>query len=72
MTEVIEAIEKAAGYAFDKEFVPARSTDVAVACLDISKARRILNWTPKIEFPAGIASTVAHLGTRAVTKPNLA
>lgn len=58
VAEVIETIEQAAGQTFAKEYVPARSTDVSVACLDISKAMHVLGWAPKTLFEDGIHATV--------------
>lgn len=63
VADVIETIEQAAGQKFAKEYVAARSTDVAVACLDISKAKQVLGWAPKTEFRAGIATVVTQLGS---------
>lgn len=68
VTEVIEAIEQAAGQKFAKEFVSARSTDVDIACLDISKAKSVLGWSPKTGFSDGIAATVSQLSERIVAK----
>ncbi|MCR5858809.1 NAD-dependent epimerase/dehydratase family protein [Mesorhizobium sp. J428] len=61
INEVVEAIEAAAGFTLQREYVAARSTDVDVACLDISQARAVLGWTPKMEFRAGIATTVLQM-----------
>jgi len=68
VTEVIEAIEQAAGQTFAKEYVAARSTDVDVACLDISRATSVLGWSPKTGFRAGIATTVAQISSRGGAK----
>jgi UDP-glucose 4-epimerase len=60
VTEVIEAIEAAAGQRFAKEHVAARSTDVDVACLDITRAREVLGWSPTTTFETGIRATVGN------------
>lgn len=63
VAEVIEAVEQAAGQKFAKEYVAARSTDVAAACLDIAKAREVLGWSPTTPFEAGVEMTVAHFSS---------
>jgi len=60
VSEVVEAIEKAAGAVFPREYVPARTTDVDIACLDIAQARAVLGWQPKTRFADGIGITVAR------------
>ena len=56
--EVIEAIERATGRQFKREYIEARSTDVDVASLDITLAKEVLNWMPKTLFQDGIRMTV--------------
>jgi UDP-glucose 4-epimerase len=68
VTEVIEAIEQAAGQTFAKEYVQARSTDVDIACLDISKARELLGWAPKTAFRDGIETTVARFSAHPTSR----
>lgn len=58
VNEVVEAIEAATGFSLAREYVEARSTDVDVACLDITRAREALNWAPKTEFRQGMMRTV--------------
>jgi UDP-glucose 4-epimerase len=60
VNEVVEAIEKAAGFALKREYVAARSTDVDVAYLDITRAKEALNWTPRTEFGEAMVLTVAQ------------
>ena len=57
--EVLEAIEDAMGHRFQREYIDARTTDVDVASLDISQAKKKLNWMPTTEFQTGIRMTVA-------------
>ena len=56
--EVIEAIEAATHHQFKREYIAARTTDVDVASLDITLARKALNWIPKTSFHEGIRMTV--------------
>ncbi len=58
VNEVVEAVEKAAGYRFEREYVASRNTDVEVSHLDISLAREILDWAPKTEFHVGVEAVV--------------
>lgn len=60
VNEVVEAIESAGGIKMKREHVAARSTDVDVACLDISQARAVLGWAPKTPFGEAMALTVAQ------------
>lgn len=58
VNEVVEAVEKAAGYRFEREYVPSRNTDVGVSHLDISLAKEVLGWRPKTDFYAGVKAAV--------------
>lgn len=60
VNEVVEAIESAGGIKMEREYVAARSTDVDVACLDISQARAVLGWAPRTPFVQAMAMTVAQ------------
>jgi len=37
------------------KFLPARADDVMMENISVEKARRVLDWEPKIEFPQGMA-----------------
>ncbi|MPZ53286.1 MAG: NAD-dependent epimerase/dehydratase family protein [Acidimicrobiia bacterium] len=56
--EVIEAIETAIGRPIERESIDARSTDVEIAGLDISEAKRVLGWSPKLGFEEGLRRIV--------------
>lgn len=58
VVEVIDAIEAATGYRFERDYVAARKTDVEISSLDISRAREMLGWAPKTGFREGIEKTV--------------
>lgn len=58
--EVVEAIEAATGQHFDREYVETRSTDVDIAGLDITRAKDVLGWAPKIGFLEGVERTVGN------------
>jgi UDP-glucose 4-epimerase len=56
--DVVTELEAAAGVTFDVEKRPARATDVDRIALDVSLARRVLEWIPRIEFTDGLKRTV--------------
>lgn len=52
---------------------PAQPGDIAVSCADISKAKRLLGWSPCTTFEEGMAHTVNWaLSTQPLTKHNWA
>lgn len=59
--EVLHALEAALGTGIRHEFVDARSTDVDVSWLDISRARDLIGWKPETPFDEGIRRTVASI-----------
>ena len=46
------------------EHVPARAGDVRDSQADISKARRLLGWTPRVALREGLERTVAYYRAR--------
>lgn len=58
INEVVDAMERASGHTFEREYLPGRPTDVEESCLDISKAKAVLDWTPKTAFQDAINLTV--------------
>ena len=42
---------------------PGREFDIPISILDISRARRILNWKPRLSFSEGIEQTVEDLSS---------
>lgn len=57
VNEVIAAIESASGRTLKRLAVPERAGDVKISVLDNSRARHALDWSPKVEFEAGVART---------------
>jgi UDP-glucose 4-epimerase len=49
--EVIDQINKSVGVKLNRNICPARSADPAVLLADISKAKEILGWQPKLGLP---------------------
>ena len=54
------AIANAAGAPDEPEFHPPRLGDLRRSCLDISRAKTVLGWTPKVDLAEGVAQTVAY------------
>ncbi|MCE4623949.1 MAG: GDP-mannose 4,6-dehydratase, partial [Caldisphaeraceae archaeon] len=48
--ELLELIEKAMGKAIDPVFKEARKNDIKRSVADISKAKEVLNWSPKVKL----------------------
>ncbi len=63
-----ELIEKHSGKKLNLEPRPPRRGDVAHSLADISKARRILGYNPKISFEEGLKNTIAWYEQRAAAK----
>ncbi len=55
--EVIDQIDKSVGVKLNRNICPARSGDPAVLLADISKAKEILGWQPKLGLPEIIADS---------------
>jgi UDP-glucose 4-epimerase len=52
-------IAAAAGAPDEPELHPPRLGDLRRSCLDISRAEKVLGWTPKVKLDDGVAKTVA-------------
>jgi UDP-glucose 4-epimerase len=59
--ELIKAIENVIGHSVKVSFTPARSFDVPVNILDITRARKELLWSPEVGFEEGLLRTKACL-----------
>ena len=60
--DLIEALREAGGEqanGFEPEFKPARAGEVERSCLDVSRAREALGWTPSVRIRDGIARTLS-------------
>jgi len=56
---VIREINRALGSAIKPEFLPSRAGDVRDSLADIDKARRILDYAPRVSVAQGLAQTIA-------------
>ena len=60
VVEVVETIEAVTGHCFERDYVTARTTDVDISSLDISRAHEVLGWAPKTGFREGIERTLGY------------
>ena len=44
----------------EPEFYPPRLGDLRRSCLDISRAKQVLGWAPKVDLTDGVARTVDY------------
>ncbi|BBX20846.1 UDP-glucose 4-epimerase [Mycolicibacter terrae] len=54
------AVAAAVGAPDDPEFHPPRLGDLKRSCLDISRAREVLGWQPRVALADGVARTVSY------------
>lgn len=54
LNEVVDAIEKVTGRSADRRHLPGRAFDVPVSVLGIEHAKKVLNWSPKVDFEQGL------------------
>ncbi len=55
--EIIECVSKVTGKIPQVEFNPGRAFDIAKVILDISKAKKVFNWSPAVTLEEGIQRT---------------
>ncbi len=58
--ELADIIEKIVSKKLKREFLPLPEDDPKRRCPDIEKARKILNWKPKVEFARGLKLTYEY------------
>ena len=61
LNEILAAIEIQLGAPVKRSYLAPRAFDVPVSILDISKAAKLLSWTPQISFTEGLARTAKWL-----------
>jgi UDP-glucose 4-epimerase len=61
LNDVLRLVGAALGRPVTAEYLPARDFDVPFSVLNISRAREILSWVPKVSLSDGIAATLAGL-----------
>jgi UDP-glucuronate decarboxylase len=63
MLQIAESIQKASGRSAGLVFEPLPSDDPARRCPDITLARAVLGWQPKVTLEDGLRRTVAYFRT---------
>lgn len=59
LNELLAAIERLLGRTIERRYLPGRGFDVARNVLDISRARVVLGWAPRVSLDAGLRATLA-------------
>jgi UDP-glucose 4-epimerase len=65
LVEIIRIIEEQLDRRLDVRFQPSRSFDLPFNVLDVSLAKRLLEWSPVTRFSDGMARTLDSLKSRA-------
>ncbi len=60
LNEFINTIEKIAGKKFKIDYLSPRAGDVPKTCADITKAKAVLNWEPKLTLEEGLKITYKY------------
>jgi UDP-glucose 4-epimerase len=60
--DVLTAMEDLLGKPISRSHIPARSTDVDRSMLDVTKAKKVLNWEPRVTFEEGLRNTLQFAG----------
>ena len=58
LNELVAAIERLLGRTVQRRHLPGRSFDVPRNVLDITRARDVLGWSPRVSLDAGLAATL--------------
>jgi UDP-glucose 4-epimerase len=58
VVQLFEAIRDAVGTDIEVDFQPAKAGEVMRSCLDSSRAKEELNWSPQVSLQEGIGETV--------------
>lgn len=69
LNEILDAIDSLIGTPVKRVYTPSRAFDVPVNVLDISRAKRLLNWKPQMQFADGLARTAHWLKSNEVAFP---
>ncbi len=63
--EVFQTVRSFLGKEVEPKYAPRRPGEIDRICLDISKARRLLGWVPRISLTEGARATVTYFKNRA-------
>ncbi|MCG3148063.1 MAG: UDP-N-acetylglucosamine 4-epimerase [Verrucomicrobiae bacterium] len=59
LLDLVDVINQITGQKIKPKFEPPRAGDIKDSQADIAKAAKLLNWTPTVDFQAGIEKAVA-------------
>jgi nucleoside-diphosphate-sugar epimerase len=59
LLDLVDVINRITGKKIAPKFEPPRAGDIKDSQADIAKAAKLLNWTPTVDFQAGIEKAVA-------------
>jgi UDP-glucose 4-epimerase len=59
LNELLKLIEKILGQKIEREYQPSRGIDVPHNFLDIGRARKLLDWQPKVALEEGVVEMIA-------------
>lgn len=61
INQLIHKIETISGKKANVQYLPKRSFDVSVNCLEIKKVKKIYNWKPRISLDKGLKKTFEQI-----------
>ncbi len=64
LNQLVAAIEKLLGHPVECRYTPGRTFDVPVNVLDITRAREVMGWAPKVSFEQGLRRTWQWLAAK--------
>jgi len=59
--QIFDTVAEASSYRGEPSYAPSRPGDLCHNVLDSTKAQQLLDWTPEVTLPQGIALTVDYL-----------
>lgn len=57
LLDVVRILSDVTGVEINPHFKPSRAVDVPYSVLDVSLAKKVIGWAPKVEFRNGVAQT---------------
>lgn len=64
LNQLLMIIEELLGHPIERHYLPARQFDVPVNVLDITRAREVLDWQPRVPFQEALRRTLTSLRKR--------
>ena len=64
VNQLYKELKNATKYQMDAEYTAMRQGDIRKSILDNSKAQKLLNWVPSVDFRSGIEQTVSFFKSR--------